>query len=196
MELNKWKVNIVMKNLPQKVATAFAALSDTLIGAEYTPIAYIGSQVVNGINHAVLAEQLVLSGKDTKNIVLMIFNEKPNDVNATLISIDRIVESGMALGGVNVDVKTIGDIPEDAMNAFDVAFEGFIGARVEPFAFLGTQEVNGTNYIFVAKLVDITPYEADEPVLVVINDKTHRVNITNILENKQEAALGYAFTWI
>lgn len=35
MELNSWKVKVVMKNLPQKVATGFAALSDTLLAGWY-----------------------------------------------------------------------------------------------------------------------------------------------------------------
>ena len=37
--------------MPQKVATAIAELN--LIGAEYAPIAYLGSQLVNGVNHGV-----------------------------------------------------------------------------------------------------------------------------------------------
>ena len=69
-----WSVNVEVGKMPQKVATAFSKLGD-LVGASYTPIAYLGSQVVNGINHAVLAEQTVLTGKDTKNIVVIIFNE-------------------------------------------------------------------------------------------------------------------------
>ena len=87
-----WKVNVSTK-FPQPIATALSEMKDTLIGAEYTPIAYLGEQVVNGTNHAVLAEQTILTGKDTKNIVLLIFNVKPTQVGgATLVSIERIVE--------------------------------------------------------------------------------------------------------
>lgn len=54
--IGNWDINVVVGKLPQKVATAFANLGETIIGATYTPIAYIGSQIVNGTNHAVLAE--------------------------------------------------------------------------------------------------------------------------------------------
>ena len=55
--LGSWEVNVVTGGMPQKVATAFGELAGSLVGAEYTPIAYLGSQQVNGVNHAVLAEQ-------------------------------------------------------------------------------------------------------------------------------------------
>ena len=80
-----WKIDVKLEGMPQKVATAFANLGTQLLGAEYTPIAYLGSQVVNGINHAVLAEQLVITGKDTKNIVLIIFNEKPDSDRKSVV---------------------------------------------------------------------------------------------------------------
>jgi hypothetical protein len=76
--------------MPEKIATAVGDLK--IVGAEYTPIAYLGSQVVNGINHAVLAEQLVVAGKDTKNVVVIMFNERPEGV--TLVGIERVLESG------------------------------------------------------------------------------------------------------
>ena len=66
--LGGWNIGVVTGGMPQKVATAFGKLAEQLIGCEYTPIAYLGSQQVNGINHAVLAEQTVITGKDTKYI--------------------------------------------------------------------------------------------------------------------------------
>ena len=49
---------------------------------------------------------IIINGKDTKNIVLVIFNEKPNTLEATLVSIERVVEGSNAMGGINVDAKT------------------------------------------------------------------------------------------
>lgn len=74
--LGSWDVKVVVGSLPEKVATAVGELGEKLIGAEYTPIAYLGSQLVNGTNHAVLAEQVLTTGRDTKNIVVLTFNEK------------------------------------------------------------------------------------------------------------------------
>lgn len=52
--VGEWKVEVNVGGMPQKVATAMGEIN--MLGAEYEPIAYLGSQVVNGVNHAVLAE--------------------------------------------------------------------------------------------------------------------------------------------
>lgn len=195
MDFGSWNVDIhVGSNMPQKIASAMTELESTLIGAEYEPIAYLGSQVVNGTNHAVLAKQTIVTGRDTHNVVVMIFNEKPNDVKATLVSIERVVEGGLPLGGTTVDVHT--DIPEDALEVWDDAFMGFVGSKVEPFALLGTQVVNGINYIFAAEVTGVTREPNKEVCIVVVNSNTKRVTFIDALENKHQASLGYAFTWL
>lgn len=190
-----WDVNVSLGKMPQRVATAMGKLSENLIGAEYTPIAYLGSQQVNGVNHAVLAEQLVVTGKDTKNIVVLIFNEKPNDIDLTLVNIERVVEAGGEFGGIAVDVKT--DIPEDAMNAFSSALEGRLGVKVSPFALLGTQVVKGTNYVFAAEVTPIVKDPVKSVELVIVNGMTKDVAFVDILTSKHDTmSLGYAFTWL
>lgn len=193
MGMGSWKIEVNTNGMPQKVATAMGEINETLVGAEYTPIAYLGSQLVNGTNHAVLAEQTVLTGHDSKNIVIIVFNEKPNDMHLTIVGIDRIVESGDGMGGVAVDVKT--DIPAEAKTAWDDAFTGFVGSKVEPIALVGTQVVNGINYIFVAELTAVTAESEEKVCVVTVNDRLKTVDFTDILANRHEASLNYAFTW-
>lgn len=189
--LGAWNVNVITGGMPQKVATAVSKLNE-LVGAEYSPIAYIGSQEVNGTNHAVLCEQTITNGKDTKNIVLVIFNEKPNTIEATLVSIERVVEGSNAMGGISVDAKT--EIPADAKTAFDNAFEGFVGSTVKPFALLGTQVVNGINYIFAAEVTPVTANPV-KTVCVVTVGSDGSVNFDDIF-GKKTKLLGYSFTWL
>ena len=188
-----WNIDVTIDKMPQKVATAMGKLSEALIGAEYEPIAYLGSQVVNGVNHAVLAEQIVTTGRDTNNIVVLIFNEKPGEMNLSLVSIERVVESGAAFGGTVVDVKT--DLDDEIMDIWDEAFEDRVGLKATPFALLGTQMVKGTNYIFAAEVESVTLNPVKNVILVVVNDMMQKVSITDMLTNKHEASLGYAFTW-
>lgn len=193
--VGSWKVNVTVDAMPQKVATAISKLSETLIGAEYTPIAYLGYQEVNGINRAVLAEQIITTGRDTKNIVVLIFNEKPNEMEATLVGIERVVEGGGELGGMNVDAKT--DIPADAKKVWDNAFErGFVGADVKPFALLGSQIVNGAVLVFAAEVTPVVENPESKVAIVTVNELTKEVLFTDLLESKHEAALGYSFTWL
>ena len=146
--IGAYNVNVQFGKLPQKVATYFDAVMGKLLGATYTPVVYLGSQAVHGTNHALLCEQTVITGTDHKNAVLVVLNEKEEGLS--LVSITPVLESGDALGGVVVDVKT--DIPDEARAAFDKAFAQFVGSRVEPFALIGTQVVHGTNYFFAAEV--------------------------------------------
>jgi len=192
--VGSWNVDVVVGKLPQNVATAFAALSEKLLGAEYTPIAYLGSQVVNGVNHAVLAEQTIITGKDTKNVVVIIFNEKPGSMDPlTLVSIDRVVESGAPMGGTQVDVKT--ELSAEDKAVFEKGMGGFVGSKVEPFALLATQVVKGINYIFAAEVTPVTENPVKKVSLVTVNTLTPGAQFVDLLADKQEM-VGYAFTWL
>jgi len=159
-------------------------------------IAYLGSQVVNGINHAVLAEQIVLTDKDSKNIVILIFNEKPNDNGATLVSIERILEGGLPLGGTTVDVKMADEIPEEVMEIWTDGCHRCLGSRMIPVALLGTRVTTGMNYIFVATVDGQIPGSKLELALIVVNDLTRRIMAyADLLADKTDLALGYAFNW-
>ncbi len=186
MKVGEWEVNVGIDVMPQKVATAFAAVNANLVGAEYTPISYLGSQVVNGINHAVLAEQLLTDGKDTKNVVLMIFNEK--GMGCTLANIERVVESGSGFGGTNVDIHV--DIPKDAKDLFNEVFEDFIGVDYEPFALLATQMTKGTTYVFAAIATILTGEPIRKVTIVTINSLTKKVSFTDIMQSGLEISLG------
>lgn len=187
-----WLVE-VSKELPQKVASAMAELSETLIGAEYEPIVYLGSQVVNGTNHAVLAKQTILTGRDSTNVVLLIFNEKPGDMKLTLVSIDRVLCSGKPLGGLKVEV--IKELDDELLDIFHKGLEGYVGARYTPIVFLGSQVSKGVDYIYVVHLSAMGPNDRDEVALVAINPVVKSVRFADILEDRSNSALGYAFSW-
>ena len=51
--LGAWNVDEMKGcNLPQKVASAFTAVTGELVGADYMPVLYVGSQDVNGRNYS------------------------------------------------------------------------------------------------------------------------------------------------
>jgi len=187
-----WDINVVVNKLPQKIATAFASLGETILGAQYTLIAYLGSQQVNGINHAVLAEQTIITGKDTKNIVLIIFNEKPEGVS--LVNIERIVESGEGFGGTTIDVKT--EIPENANAIFNESIGNFVGSSIKPFVLLATQMTKGMDYIFAATVTPVVPEAKPTVAIVTVNSLEKKISFIDVIQsNLNKKSLGYAFTW-
>ena len=92
MTLGGWNLDEVKGcNLPQKVATDFTAVTSELVGAEYEPIAYLGSQQVNGTNYRILVLMRTETATPDKKLVKMIINEAP-DGSVRLVSV-----SGAAL---------------------------------------------------------------------------------------------------
>ena len=182
--IGTYDINVQVGKLPQKVASYFDETMSKLLGAIYTPVAYLGSQLVNGKNHAILCEQTVITGTDTKNAVVVIVNEK--DEGLSLVSINPVLVSGGSLGGVNVDITT--NIPDDAQAAFDTMFSQFVGSKVTPFALLGTQTVHGTNYFFLAEMSAIVGSSggifgsnAYKIALIELNTTTQTIRFSDVL---------------
>ena len=89
MILGGWNLDEVKGcNLPQKVQTAFTAVTSELVGADYEPIAYLGSQQVNGTNYRILALMRTVTPNAEKKIVKMIIHEEL-DGTARLESVSK-----------------------------------------------------------------------------------------------------------
>ncbi|MBQ7562046.1 MAG: hypothetical protein IJS99_09505 [Synergistaceae bacterium] len=77
MILGGWNLDEVKGcNLPQKVQTAFTAVTSGLTGADYEPVAYLGSQAVNGTNYKILALMHYVVANPEKRLVKMIIHEE------------------------------------------------------------------------------------------------------------------------
>lgn len=200
MNTGNWKIDVNVNGMPQKVATAFEKLRETLVGAEYEFIAYLGSQEVNGTNHAVLAKQIVTTGRDSANIVVLIFNEKAVQTETptwviTPVAIERVLDSGVALGGTTIAVDKILDLEGTEMKIWHDAFEGYVGISMRPIAYLGNQVTKGIEYIYAATAEPMTLEGQKQAVIVRINPLEHTVRVVNFLVDRGTDALNYAFTW-
>jgi len=200
MNTGNWKIDVNVNGMPQRIATAFEKLKETLVGADYEFIAYLGSQEVNGTNHAVLAEQIITTGRDDKNIVVMIFNEKAVETDTpawviTPVAIERVLSSGAALGGTTICVDKILNLEGPLMKVWNAAFEGRVGYSMHPIAYLGSQMDNGMDYIFAATAEPMNLEGKPQAVIVRINPLEHTVRVVNFLVDRGIDALNYAFTW-
>jgi len=185
MKLGGYTVKVSTGSMPQKVATGFDKVFEGWVGATYKPIAYLGSKVVNGINHAILAEQTLIVGEDVKSIVRIVLNEKPGDVDGTglsIVEIKPLLSNGGKVGGVNVAAST--EISDAAQAAFNKAFGGFLGSTVKPFAQLATQIVNGGKYYLAAEL-SMVVNQAQDRITLSANDTTS-VAIIAVYDNYKE----------
>ena len=76
-----------LTKMPQEAATAWDAVKD-LVGAKYKPVAYVGKQVVKGVNHVFLAEQTLITANPERHIVAVKINEFEGNHN--ILAIERI----------------------------------------------------------------------------------------------------------
>ena len=88
--LGSWNIDEMKSvNLPQKAQSAFTAITGGLVGAEYMPVLYVGSQLVNGTNYCILALQTLITQNPEKRLVKMIINVSANGT-ASLVSVSGI----------------------------------------------------------------------------------------------------------
>ena len=179
MKFGSWEINAVVDAMPQKVATAMGELSETLVGATYDPIAYLGSQVVNGTNHAVLAKQTLITGVDQVNIVIIKFSER--EMTCSLYGIETILEGGPSFGGYNINVVTGDDLTEEFMERFNSVTGGWVGANVTPVALIATKVVKGINEVYVCTVTPVVPNAKATLKLVTINSTTKTIDFEDLL---------------
>ncbi len=77
-----------MSGFPQRAASAWTIMNG-FVGANYKPMAYVGTQVVKGVNHVFIAEQTLITSTPERHIVLVTINEF--DGKYSLVGIDRII---------------------------------------------------------------------------------------------------------
>lgn len=75
--------------MTQKVQSAFTAVTGELVGADYEPIAYLGSQRANGTNYGILAFQRLVVPNNGKRLVLMIIHDDIDGV-VSLVSVSEL----------------------------------------------------------------------------------------------------------
>ena len=89
-KLGSWNIDEMKGcNLPQKVQSAFTSVTGELVGADYQPVLYVGSQLVNGTNYCILAVQTIITAEPEKRLVKVIINVSSNG-KASLVSVSGI----------------------------------------------------------------------------------------------------------
>lgn len=61
--------------LPEQVATGFSQVTESLVGADYTPVLYAGTQVVHGLNHMLICKQTLAAQGAPEHLVTMVLNQ-------------------------------------------------------------------------------------------------------------------------
>ena len=174
-------INQPATSLPQDVATALGVVNAGILGATYQPIWYVGKQVVNGMNHFFIAEQIRITKKTNKMIVGLVINIPAGDITGEKATVVRVIEEE--------------ELPAEVQDAFDVTVGQLIGVNYKPLMYLGKQVVKGVNYYVLASATPVYPDANSRPVIISINAFEGKYTLNSIEGIDSMNALGYAFTW-
>ncbi|MBQ7058493.1 MAG: hypothetical protein IJM83_04220 [Firmicutes bacterium] len=161
-----------------------AKATEKLLGAEYTPIAFISSQLVAGTNYKVLCAITSVTPNATAHYaVIVIYKDLEGNVEITSIldsEAEVLAGEGM-LGGWTMPETT--DVTEEAKAALEKAAEKLVGAEYAPVALLATQLVSGTNYCLLCEVTAVAPSaEANYVIVHVYEDLNGNAEITETFD--------------
>ena len=160
------------EKLPQDLASAFGKLFGEKVGGSYTPVFYVGTQLVNGFNHKLIAERnmLVSGGKTVKDYAVVTINIPAGDIRGECATkVDEVDATDFVLR-------------DDIEAGIKKAFAGFTDATHKPILELGTQVVKGINYHFICECKGNYSDAATYLALVVINNFQDNWTIDQIVK--------------
>ena len=136
-----------------------------LVGVDYTPLVYLGSQVVAGRNHAFLCQAQVVY-PDAQPYFAIVYIYEALDGACEILSIAPIVANADGISEAPQDPSAaVGawtapaepDILIDMEEDFAKATEGLVGVDYTPLCLLATQVVAGVNYAVLCQARTVTP---------------------------------------
>ncbi len=145
-------------NVTSELKTVFESAAGEQ--ADLTPVAYLGSQMVSGVNHVFLCK----TGEDADAYWTLAYIYEDLDGNTELTKVDALdiaasSDSNQVKIGSSASSGLMGgwsmaetnDIDGDLEKVINMAVEGEDGVSFEPVMVLNTQVVAGTNYAVLCK---------------------------------------------
>ena len=146
---------------------------------DYTPVAYLASQIVAGTNHCVLCKAM-----SKTYVIVYIYEDLQGNAEVTDIvssSADAQSTEGNIVGGWAEPESP--EMTDDAKKALEKACETLTGAEYTPVALLATQVVAGMNYRIICESRPAVPVPDCEYVIVTVYaDLQGNAEITDTIE--------------
>lgn len=165
-------------SLPQALASALPHINESLLGATYVPLWYVGHQLVNGTNYMLVCKEIRATREVTPMIVAMVINVPP-------------MKPGVS-PGENAKVVAIieeANLTPELATIFSTSEKGLVGVSYKPIAYVGKQVVRGTNYYFLCEAKRIVANPTPYAVMLCINVFEGQCSVISI-EQIEDSALG------
>lgn len=168
-----WQVNKGSFSLNKNKAAkaAFDKAIDGLTGYSYEPIAYLGSQVVAGMNYSYLCKgSVVVPNAKTEYFILNVYQ----DLNgkAEITGTTNLLKVGTKKNSWKFN-QTSTSLNKNAKAK--AAFNKVNKKKFQPIAYIGKQIKNGTNYAIFCRNAKTKSYN-----LVVVNQKGKKAKVAQV----------------
>lgn len=156
-------------------------------GANYTPVALLGTQVVAGMNYRVLCKvEPVVQNPVAKYAVVTLYADLDGNVELTEVinSEAEAPVSGKEMTGAWEETASP-EVTEEAKSALAKASETLAGAEFNPVALLATQVVAGTNYSMFCEMtpsVSLPDAKTSYAIITVYQDLQGNAELTETFE--------------
>ena len=151
--------NAIGVGVPDDIEAAFNQAIENYDG-QLVPLTVLSQQVVAGMNYNILCKDEANNLKSA-NIYVDLENNGGlsgvYDVYLTESKTQNAKEEPVSGGWGAPTIDETLELEGGAKDAFEKAFDGFVGSTVEPVAYLGEQIVAGTNYKYVCKVTPVAP---------------------------------------
>ena len=195
-ETGAWAMND-QKNeakLPDEVEKAFRKATENFTGGTLEPVAYIGSQVVAGMNYMIICREVTATQEPESSYkIAVIYADLEGNAELTSLSDFDFTKYTEGEGTKNSETLSGGwyaspdaagsEIPDDVRNVYEKATEAVCWewAEVDLLAYLGSQVVAGTNYAILCH-GKLTEDESTDHIFIitVYEDPDGSAGVSNI----------------
>ena len=127
------------------------------VGSDITPVAYLGSQVVAGVNHRYLCRiKAVVPGAKEYYAFVTVFEDPDGNASITRISTTDAETNINGFSGGWFQASSA-KVPKSLRTAFENALMGLVGVGYNPVAVLSQQVVAGMNYCLLCEAQVVYP---------------------------------------
>ena len=170
MALGGWQANggyTAMSKNPEANA-AFKKATAGISGVSYKAIATLGTQVVAGMNYAILCKATPVYPDATPEVKIMYIYEDLAG-NAEITGFQTIIGEMLDGGFAANSGKFLMNKNKEVYSDYKKAMEGLVGVSYKPVAYLGSQVVAGTNYLILCRSRVVYPNAPYGWSLVTVN---------------------------
>ena len=177
--------------ITEEMAALVEKASANLTGAKYTPVAYLGRQLVSGTNHLILCRTLSTVDPDAVETYMFVTVYEDLEGNA---QITNVIDTGLPTNIADLSggwsQAESPEVTDEISDLCDKAFRKLVGVGYSPVALLSTQVVAGTNYCILCESTIVYPgAETTYAFVTLYKDLEGNVEVLDIWNCDQDGSV-------